>query len=43
MRIDEITALKVDGSWRNWVFVRVVTDTGEVQRGHDAASDTCRG
>jgi galactonate dehydratase len=33
VRIAEITALKVDGSWRNWVFVRVVTDTGIVGYG----------
>ncbi len=30
MRISDITVWKVDASWRNWVFLRVETDSGIV-------------
>ncbi|HZO97628.1 MAG TPA: mandelate racemase/muconate lactonizing enzyme family protein [Gaiellaceae bacterium] len=33
MRIVDVTVWKVDASWRNWVFVRVETDSGLVGYG----------
>ena len=33
MRIADVSTLLVDGSWRNWVFVRVETDRGDVGYG----------